>query len=259
MRGAALVLALAVAPPGATAASAACHDNMTSEGRVAAVEERGVRLDDGRVLRLAGLEGLPGAAPADLAAGTRLRWRALGGGDRYGRIVAIVARADAQVTLQEDILATGAAAIGAEIGDAACLAGFRAAEAQARAARRGLWSLPSATKNAESLGQFLAPSDHPSSGGPSGENAAPVGRFGIFEGKVLSVREQGATIYVNFGTRSAQALTVTVARERRRAFEAGGIALASLRGRKVRIRGWVEDRGGFRLEASAPEQIEIVD
>jgi len=36
---------------------------------------------------------------------------------------------------------------------------------------------------------------------------AARGRFSLVEGKVLSVREAGATIYLNFGRRWSEALT----------------------------------------------------
>lgn len=252
MRGRRVILAAFLCTPVTATAQAACPGAMPEQGRVAAlIDARTIRLDDGRMLRLAGLEVLPGGARPALPPGTPLRWRAFGDNDRYGRIVALAAIAQTNSavpspqndTLQQAFLAQGAAAIGAELPEPGCLADFRAAETAARAAKRGIWADGSATKNAESLG------DH----------AALVGQFGIFEGKVLSVREQGATLYVNFGGRAAQALTVTVPQARKRAVEAGGIALAALRGRKVRVRGFVEERGGLRIEARAPEQIEIVD
>jgi hypothetical protein len=224
---------------------AACPGNLTEQGKATAlVDARTIRLDDGRMLRLAGLELLDGATQPALPAGTELRWRALGENDRYGRIVALVAIAQTNSgTLQQELLAQGAAAIGPELADAGCLADFRIAETAARAAKRGVWRDGSATKSAES------PGDH----------AALIGQFGIFEGKVLSVREAGATLYVNFGSRAAQALTVTVPVARKRAIEAGGLVLATLQGRRIRVRGFVEERGGIRIEASRPEQIEIVE
>jgi hypothetical protein len=249
MRGRRVILAALLCALGVTHALAACPGDLTEQGMAAAlVDARTIRLDDGRMLLLAGLELLDGAGLPDLPAGTELRWRALGEKDRYGRIVALVAIAQTNSapqndTLQRAFLAQGAAVIGTELSEPTCLADFRAAEAMARAAKRGVWRDGSATKNAESVG------DH----------AALIGRFGIFEGKVLSVREAGATLYVNFGSRAAQALTVTVPQARKRALEAGGLALATLQGRKIRVRGFVEERGGLRIEARTPEQIEIVE
>ena len=39
---------------------------------------------------------------------------------------------------------------------------------------------------------------------------AEQGRFALVEGRVLSVRESGATIYVNFGRRWTEDFTVTI-------------------------------------------------
>lgn len=41
-------------------------------------------------------------------------------------------------------------------------------------------------------------------------------------------------------------------------FEAAGLDLKSLEGKKIQVRGWVEKRGGPRIEASRPAQIEVV-
>jgi len=41
-------------------------------------------------------------------------------------------------------------------------------------------------------------------------------------------------------------------------FAAAGIDLNSLTGKKIRVRGWIERRGGPRIEARLPGQIEMV-
>jgi hypothetical protein len=75
----------------------------------------------------------------------------------------------------------------------------------------------------------------------------------------LSVRESGATIYLNFGRRWAQDFTVTILKRHRREFSAAGIDPKFLEGRPIRVRGWIEQRGGPVIEADAPEQIELVE
>ena len=87
---------------------------------------------------------------------------------------------------------------------------------------------------------------------------ASRGSFALVEGKVLSVRESGGTIYVNFGRRWSEDFTVTIAKRSERAFTAAGLEPKSLRGRRVRIRGWIEERGGPWVEAARPEQIEVM-
>jgi hypothetical protein len=85
------------------------------------------------------------------------------------------------------------------------------------------------------------------------------GRFAVVEGKVLSVRESGGTIYMNFGRRWSQALTVTISKRQERIFSNAGRSPKALESRRLRVRGWVEVRNGPRIEASRPEQIELVE
>ena len=88
---------------------------------------------------------------------------------------------------------------------------------------------------------------------------AEQGRFAVVEGKIVSVRERGGTIYVNFGRRWSQALTVTISKRQERIFAGAGLAPKGLENRRVRVRGWVEVRNGPRIEATRPEQIEIAE
>jgi hypothetical protein len=44
-----------------------------------------------------------------------------------------------------------------------------------------------------------------------------------------------------------------------RIFAGAGIAPNRLENRHVRVRGWVEERNGPRIEATGPEQIEILE
>ena len=85
------------------------------------------------------------------------------------------------------------------------------------------------------------------------------GHFAVVEGKVLSVRESGGTIYVNFGRRWSEDFTVTTPKRNERTFEAAGLPLKKLAGRHVRVRGTVEERGGPWIEALHPGQIEIAE
>ena len=92
---------------------------------------------------------------------------------------------------------------------------------------------------------------------------ARQGRFALVEGKVVSVRESGATIYVNFGRRWSEDFTVTVLKRNERNFTAAGLDLKGLAGRRIRVRGFIEARGGTGrspwIEADYPEQIETAD
>lgn len=216
-----------------------------------AIDGRTFRLKDGREVRLAGIEVPPGAAATealDRLLGGRLvvLKRVTPASDRYGHLVAHVSilREGSEMWLQQEMIAAGLARAGARLGEPTCAAGLLAAERSAREAKLGLWADPYyAIKPADDAAAILA----------------QRARFGLAEGKVLSVRESGGTIYINFGRVWSRNLTVTILKRNERGFAASGIELKKLEGRRVRVRGWVEDRGGPRIEASRPEQIEIVD
>ena len=146
--------------------------------------------------------------------------------------------------LQLALLAAGHARVAASVGDAACAAEFLAAERAARAAGLGLWADPHYLINkAENPAEILA----------------QRGRFAVVAGKVLSVRESGATIYVNFGRRWSEDFTVTILKRNQRRFTAARLNLNNLAGRHVRVRGTIEERSGPWIEAMHPEQIEIAE
>jgi endonuclease YncB( thermonuclease family) len=214
---------------------------------VAAVRDgRTLLLGDGRELRLAGIEaGDDNAALQALVGGHPLRLERLGPEqDRYGRLVAFAFAGDGRVSVQQTLLEQGQARVSARVGDKACAEALLRAEQTARAAKRGLWADPNfAPLSADNLGGL----------------AAARGRFALVEGKVLSVRESGATIYVNFGRRWTRDFTVTILRRLGRSFAGAGLEPKSLAGRRIRVRGWVEQRGGPIIAAEAPEQIELLN
>ena len=180
-----------------------------------------------------------------LAAGQKLRLEKLGNDqDRYGRLVGFAFPGESPQSLQAALLAEGRARVSARIGAKTCAEALLTMERAARADRRGLWADPNfAPLQAENLTRLQA----------------ERGRFALVEGKVLSVRESGATIYVNFGRRWTEALTVIILKRQQRTFASAGVEPKRLEGRRVRVRGWIEQRGGPTLMAEAPEQIELID
>jgi endonuclease YncB( thermonuclease family) len=255
------------------AAAAACGTDEIARATVSRVSDgRTFTLSDGREVRLAGIEVPPlpapqepnqdssqgaGAAPGGGAAKDALD--ALAGGDeivlrradiasdRYGRIVAYAytERDGDELFVQGELLASGFARVGNRIGSALCAAELLKREAAARAAGLGLWSNP-----------YYAVLD----AGTPADVLAQKGRFALVEGEVVSVRESGATIYVNFGRRWSEDFTVTVLKRNERNFAAAGLDLSGLAGRRILVRGFVEARGmdgSPRIEAERPEQIEI--
>jgi endonuclease YncB( thermonuclease family) len=237
-----ILLAAAAAKP---ATAAPCSLTPQGEGRVSAIiDARTFRMDDGREVRLAGIETVTdgSAALGVLVSGRNVILRGeTDAPDRYGQQPAFVFVEQAATPVQHQLLAQGDALVSSTVADKACAAELLAAEAVARQARRGIWADSAAIKNAESPGDILA----------------RIGQFTVVEGKVLSVRQAGATTYVNFGRRWTRDFAVSISRRVWPAFEAAGISLKSLENKRIRVRGWVEARGGPRIEALRVGQIEM--
>jgi endonuclease YncB( thermonuclease family) len=216
-------------------------------------------LDDGREVRLAAVEVPPPGASDGAEA--RATLDALIGGDtvvlrkaefaadRYERLFAYVytVRDGEEIFAQGELIASGFARVGDRIGSRACATYLLGRESAARRDKLGLWG--------NSYYQVL-----------DAETPADVlaqrGRFALVEGRVASVRESGATIYVNFGQRWSEGFAVTVLKRNQRNFAAAGLDLQALAGRRVRVRGWIEARGAAGspgIMAEHPEQIEMAD
>jgi endonuclease YncB( thermonuclease family) len=246
------VLLCAIAPTvtGSALAASACSFETQGEGRVGAViDARSFRMEDGREVRLAGIETvITGAGKSDgistlsaLIAGREVTLRGESDApDRYGRQPAFVFPDQADASVQSLLLARGEALVSGNVADKACAAELIAAETAARQARRGIWADSAVIKNAESPGDILA----------------RIGQFTVVEGKVLSVRQAGATFYLNFGRRWTRDFAVTISRRVMPSFEAAGIVLKSLENKRIRVRGFIESRGGPRMEARTLGQIE---
>ena len=231
-----------------SAALAACDGDLQGNGRVAAVTgARDFRLEDGREVRLTGIE-LPRKTPdtrflRELIAAREVTLHGPNEvPDRYGRQQAFVFLYGHDTSVQSELLSQGLALNAGNVTDKSCAVELAAAETSARTARRGLWSDPSAIKNAESAPDILA----------------EIGRFTLVEGKVVSARQAGATFYINFGKRWIRDFAVTISRRMMPSFEAAGLKLAALENKRIRVRGFVERRGGPRIEVSSPGQIELI-
>jgi endonuclease YncB( thermonuclease family) len=249
-----VALACGLAALHAVAARAAdesgCRGTPAGAAQVtAAIDGRTVQLADGRAVRLAGIEAPEQARThlESLVLGREVALSGLGSGhDRYGRTVALVALPGEPPgrSVQTALLERGQARVSANTGEYSCAAAFLGAEQKAREGGLGLWADPRyLVRNVEDFAAILAIRGH----------------FAVVEGKVLSVRESGGQIYVNFGRRWSEDFTVTVPKRSERSFTAIGLPLKKLAGQRVRVRGTVEERGGPWIEASRPEQIEIAE
>ncbi len=247
-------------------APTACHFEPGGSGKVAlVVDGRSFSLEDGREIRLAGIEVPPmpraGESGPRTEAGRASRTTLeaiLDGGtvelrrngeapDRYGRTLAFayLGKGRSMQSAAHEMVGKGFARVAAQVGDRACAEELWARERAARQAKLGLWGTQPyyVVTAAESLAELVA----------------GRGQFSVVEGRVWSVRESGGTIYVNFGRRWSEALTVTISKRNERTFAAAGVDPRQLERRRVRVRGYIEQRSGPRIEASSPEQIEVAD
>jgi endonuclease YncB( thermonuclease family) len=258
------------------APAVACGGATIARGTVQRViDGRTFMLDDGREVRLAGIEVPVPATPApDPGAGEGREWAVAPGGsgakaaldalvggdavllrqaeigvDRYGRLVAYASavRDGDEIFAQGEMIAAGFARVADTVGSRQCAADLIGREAIARKAGLGLWADPYyEVLDAHSVADLLA----------------RRGRFALVEGKVESVRESGATVYVNFGRHWSEDFAVTVAKRNQRNFAAAGVDLKGLVGRRVLVRGWIEARSsaaGPWIEAAHSEQIATAD
>ena len=230
--------------------AADCLSEPQGEGRVAtAVDARTLRLEDGREIRLAGIERIrPERASGRAALSAMLTGRdvTLRGEDdtpdRYGRQAAFVFASGSEHSVQTELLRRGEALVSTDISDKNCAAALAAAERAARDSKLGIWGETTAIKNTESPGDILA----------------RIGRFVVVEGRVLSVREAGAITYLNFGRNWTRDFAATISRRTVPAFEVAGLGPKSLENRRIRVRGVVSSRGGPRIELLRVGQIEVL-
>jgi endonuclease YncB( thermonuclease family) len=243
-------LAAAIALAGSGASVAACGV-ASGSAKVEAVTERAeIRLDDGRLVRLAGLDIPRGGFDAAAAARARLTdgWTGktvavallANRADRWGRWLADLALPDGPDASTE-LLNAGLARVRPEFETRGCEAERLAAEATARAAGAGIWNDPDSILDAGDL-DVLRAAD---------------GRFVLIEGVVRRVGVGRSRVYLDLGRRGG--FSVVVARKGEPGFERRGIVLNGLAGQEIRVRGVLENRFGLRIELVDPLMIERLE
>ncbi len=228
---------------------------------VAVVDGDTLALEDGRQVRLAGIEaakppryaaadgGRPWplakaatAALSELALGRTVTPRGAVLVDRHGRLLAHVLREDG-LWLQAEMLARGHARVHTRPDARAFAVEMLATEDGARNAQRGLW---------RTRVYALRPADPDTL-------ARDRDSFQIVEGRVLRVTKTGGEAYLDFGADWRTDVTVHIARPVMRDFAKAGIDPLSYEGKRIRVRGWIGLRSGPMIEANHPEQIERLE
>ncbi|HEV2678295.1 MAG TPA: thermonuclease family protein [Aliidongia sp.] len=233
------------APAGArsrSGASVALDLPEIANGIVASVED-GVTLtlDDGRVLRLAGLlapappltmgqdASWPSAeaarrALADLTLGKNVSLHAAQPApDRHNRLVGQLVAADG-TWLQPVLLRQGADRVEPAPNAGTVAAPLLKAEAEARRRHKGLWRLPAyGVRTPETL------------------TARDTGSFVLVEGRVLSIAPTHEATYLDFAQDWHHGFTVRIPHGVLQ--RASGFDPAALEGRRIRVRGWLVYEG----------------
>lgn len=225
---------------------------------VAVTDGDTLTLADGREIRLVGIQapklplGRPGfkawplseEAKAFLEDLTLDRSLSLGfggrRGDRHGRVLAHLFDAEGR-WIQGEILKAGLARVYSFSDNRALIPEMLALEREARAARRGIWAdAYYAVRPAEAVGDWL-------------------GGFELVEGRVVAVGRGGPNTYLNFSDDWRSDFTIMLNRRTLRLFEEAGLDPKDYEGRFVRVRGWLKSRNGPMIEATHPEQIELLE
>jgi len=204
------------------------------------IDGRTLRLVDGRLLRLAGIDTPMGPAKsrlAQLVAGRRLELAydepKL---DRYGRLIAHLF-ADGE-WVEGTLLERGLARVATSTDDRAGAAMMLAFERRARGAGRGLWRDP-----------HYAVRD-------PGEGGRFADSFQLVEGEVAEVSTLAGAVVMAFAGDETPRLTLRMDGAALALFREEGIDLQALSGKRVRVRGWIHGTTRPTLDITHPEQIE---
>ncbi len=214
-------------------------------------------LDDGREVRLVGIQapklplGRAGFAEWPLAreAKAALSGLALGrrltvshGGrrtDRHGRLLAHLHDRSGR-WIQGELITQGMARVYSFADNRSLVEEMLGLEKAARAARRGIWA-------------------HPFYGVIHQRDAMRyLSTFQLIEGRVAKVAVVRGRAYLNFGKDWRTDFTISIAPKNRRLFRKSGVDVAGYEGRMVRVRGWLRSFNGPLVEATHPEQIEVL-
>lgn len=202
-----------------------------------------LQLRDGRRIQLAGIEPISAGGAKRLAAmigKSAIRWARADAAAQTGLIRSQVFLATGE-WVQGELVSEGLARVRTWPDHRECAKALLTREAAARTAKRGIWA----------DGAFAIRTPETSGDGGSA--------YRLVEGRIANVADIRGRIFLNFGDDFRSDFTIHVPPEQSPAFAVAGLDLASLKGRRVRVRGVVTQRNGPAITASVPEQIEILD
>lgn len=217
----------------------------------AVLDDGALRLNDGAALCLAGIRRPESLQTADRGEDWRSAWRDIieegaflhragkpGGRDRYGCAYDSIEAADG-TSLQHALLAAGWAWVdpSSAADRVTDLDALLMVEDEARRARLGFWREADAhPKKAEELSPW-------------------IGTRQLIEGRVRRVSENDRYVYLNFGADWRTDFTVRLDRKLASSF---AFDMSDLRGKRLRLRGVLEESRGPLINVSHLKQIEFM-
>lgn len=160
--------------------------------------------------------------------------------DRHRRILAHLEDVKTGRWIQGRMLANGMARVYTFQDNRAVTGSMLKLERRARTERRGIWrNRYYRIRQADTA-------------------ARDIGSFQLIEGQVRTVATPRNITYLNFGSDWRSDFTVMLRSRTRKALAKAGMAVESLKGKRLRVRGWVKSRNGPMIEATHPEQIELL-
>lgn len=166
--------------------------------------------------------------------------------DRYNRRVAHALASgsgESGFWLQSALVDGGFARVSPLPGETLCLQDLFAREAVARAKRAGLWSSPAyGVRSAQDIRTL----------------ETLTGTFQIVEGWIAAVGSSRTEVFINFGRNWKWDFTASVNLKRDGDREAVMARLKDMKGRLVRVRGFIEKRNGPFVSLASVDAIEVI-
>ena len=160
--------------------------------------------------------------------------------DRHGRLLAQLYAEDG-TWIQGALLSRGMARVYTFADNRMLIDEMLAREREAREAKRGIWADP--------FYALRSPD----------ETEKLVGTFQIVEGRVVSAAVARGRGYLNFGQDWKRDFTIEIVPSALGLFRQADLDIASFSGKRIRVRGWIESFHGPMIEATHPEQIEVLE
>lgn len=160
--------------------------------------------------------------------------------NRHGRLLAHLYN-DKERWVQGEIISRGMARVYSFHDNRSRTADLLMLERKARAARRGIWR--------HRYYRILK----------SDETPGFIGTFQLVEGRVISAAVVRGRGYLNFGENWRTDFTISISPRSRRSFKRAGMKIKSYEGQNLRVRGWLKSFNGPMIEATHPEQIEVLE